>query len=877
MPVCRKSTWGKKIHQTKDTPRNQYPACIPEAIISITTVAASVPRVSQIRHPDPLERSLQGFNDRGLHENTVREVNLGWLPEDWYTERTDWGLPEKVKEDGTNSKLWIPAGLVIPCFHDGKLQRLRIRRHNITDGDDRYYILPGSSPIPMILGTGDIFIIVESELDAILLWQEVGDLVGVIAMGSAVMKPDQETSIMLHQAKKILVSLDNDAAGIKNSWKSWLSSFSNATRWPTIRGKDPTEAHLKGLNLRDWVKAGILSERRQTPIVKAPVVIIEDVNVAPVDVSPNSGSIIGQLEQFQGSPIIAIRIATTGDDPFKDKITAVTLCAPDHTPVVLDLTQSGSEEMTGLLKPLLGKPSEKVFYDAKTTLNFFHAVGIEVNGPLYDVVLADRILNAGLGERKREFHDVVNEYSMTSNDDDPAILLDLREATLSHLTDNNLLDTANLEFECIRAVAEMERNGIRADKNKLTETLQALSSRKDLLEPTLHVELGEINLNSPKQVKEALNKKGIRVNSTNQETLLPLVTKHSFLSDYLSYKKTMYDLGLINNLLSRIDANTGRLHPQYSQIGAPTGRFSCSDPNLHAIPTVEDFRSCFIADDGHKLVIADYSQIELRIVAEISQDPRMIDAYQKGEDLHRLTAAVVTGKAIAEITKEERSAAKAVNFGLIYAMGAKTLKEYSLNNYGVSMTLSQAKEFRSKFFSAYQGIDRWHQDVRLKVEKETRTLGNRRREWGDGHVNVAELLNTPVQGTSADITKRALCTLHERSQGSGIRIVGCIHDEIIIEASVAETDTAAQILKDSMIDAGKIYLRDVPILVDVSVVDNWYEKLMVLWICPEIPSGTFQSRPGKENFGSGDMGGGIGGGSSYVMVEPKGVKLPEGY
>jgi len=771
-------------------------------------------------------------NDRGLKEETIRNANLGWLPEDWYTERKDWGLPEKVKEDGTPSKLWIPAGLVIPCFHDGKLQRLRIRRYNITEGD-RYHVLPGSSSIPMILGIRDIFIIVESELDALLLRQESGDLVGVIAMGSAVMKPDEVTSNMLRQAKKILVSLDNDQAGAKESWRWWLSYFPNAIRWPTIRGKDPTEAHLKGLNLRDWVKAGIMSERRQTLIVASSLVTPKKGNALPIEVSPDPASIMGQLEQIRGSSIIAIRIVTEGDDPFKDKITAVTVCAPDHTPVLLDLTQSQPEEMINSLKPLLGNPSEKVLYDAKTALNFFHVVGIEVNGPIYDVMLADRILNAGLGERKREFSDVVNQYSaaVDENDtgnisiaDEAVILLELREATLDHLTEYDLMDTANLEFDCIRAVAGMERNGIRVNGNRLLEMLQALSSRQDIAKQTLHGELGDINLNSPKQVLKVLNAKGIGINSTNQETLLPLVTKYPFLSDYLSYKKVTYDISLTNNLLTRISPSTGRLHPQYSQIGAPTGRFSCFDPNLHAIPTVEEFRSCFIADDGHKLIIADYSQIELRIAAEISQDRRMIDAYQKGEDLHRLTASLVTGKSIAEITKDERSAAKAVNFGLIYAMGAKTLKEYSLNNYGVSMTLQQAKEFRSKFFSAYQGISQWHQDVQLKVERETRTLGNRRREWGEGFVNVAELLNTPVQGTSADITKRALSILQERSQGSGIRIVGCIHDEIIIEAPIANTETAAGILKDSMIDAGKIYLKEVPIVVDVSVADNWYQK-----------------------------------------------------
>jgi len=204
----------------------------------------------------------------------------------------------------------------------------------------------------------------------------------------------------------------------------------------------------------------------------------------------------------------------------------------------------------------------------------------------------------------------------------------------------------------------------------------------------------------------------------------------------------------------------------------------------------------------------------------------MIDAYKKGEDLHRLTASVITGKPMSDITTEERNAAKAVNFGLIYAMGPKSLKEYSLNNYGVSMTLQQAKEFREKFFEAYEGVNRWHQDVQMESSEETRTLGNRRRimENHDHHEDIAKMFNTPVQGTSADITKKALCILRDRSRNNGIKVVGCIHDEIIIEAPVEEAEAAAQILKQSMIDAGKVYLKNVPIVVEVSIADNWYEK-----------------------------------------------------
>jgi len=372
----------------------------------------------------------------------------------------------------------------------------------------------------------------------------------------------------------------------------------------------------------------------------------------------------------------------------------------------------------------------------------------------------------------------------------------------------------------------MERNGIRVEHAKLNTMLQTLSSRKDTLEQALHLELGNINLNSPKQVTEALHIKKIRIKNTQKGTILPLVSQYPFLSDYLSYKEIAYGISLINGLASRINADTGRLYPKYSQIGAPTGRFSCHDPNLQAIPKEEEFRSCFIPADGHKLIIADYSQIELRIVAEISRDKRMIDAYQKGDDLHRLTASVITGKSISDITKEERSAAKAVNFGLIYAMGPKSLKEYSLNNYGVSMTLQQAKEFRSKFFEAYEGVNRWHQNVQMESSEETRTLGDRRRTLDNygHHEDIAKMFNTPVQGTSADITKKALCILHDRSRNNEIKVVGCIHDEIIIEAPVEEVETADQILKQSMIEAGEMYLKDVPVVVEVSVADNWYEK-----------------------------------------------------
>jgi DNA polymerase-1 len=158
-------------------------------------------------------------------------------------------------------------------------------------------------------------------------------------------------------------------------------------------------------------------------------------------------------------------------------------------------------------------------------------------------------------------------------------------------------------------------------------------------------------------------------------------------------------------------------------------------------------------------------------------------------------------------------------------MEAEELAEYSLSNYGIRMTLEQAEEFREKFFSAYPGISQWHEDVELHSYNETRTLGNRKRLWCFiYHINGVAFFKAPIQGTVADILKKALCILHERIDGTGIKIIGCIHSEIITEAPVAKIDTAAETLRESMINAGKMYLKDVPVVVDVSVGDNWYQK-----------------------------------------------------
>jgi len=212
-------------------------------------------------------------SERGLSEETIKSFRLGWNPQDAWRDRKVWGLPEELKDDGKPKKLFLPAGVVIPYISSGSLQRVRIRRQDPNiDPKERYRILSGSSMGPMILrNNGQVFVIVESELDALLLYQEIKDMAGVIALGSAQKRPDKLTDELLRATNLVLVALDNDEQredgknpGAKEAWGWWMNQFSQARRLPPICGKDPCEMWKAGVSLRDWVEIGIEEESQQS-------------------------------------------------------------------------------------------------------------------------------------------------------------------------------------------------------------------------------------------------------------------------------------------------------------------------------------------------------------------------------------------------------------------------------------------------------------------------------------------------------------------------------------------------------------------------------------------------------------------------------------
>jgi DNA polymerase-1 len=421
---------------------------------------------------------------------------------------------------------------------------------------------------------------------------------------------------------------------------------------------------------------------------------------------------------------------------------------------------------------------------------------------------------------------------------DAEVLLRLRGVMIPALTKNSLETAAEIEFSCTRAVSEIETEGMLLDTEKwmdltgktrreLGEAEERLYryTNKPVVQPDFfgsETQTG-INFNSNKQVLEMLIKHGIEAEDTSRQALAPYKDE-PIVQDLKEYRRLSKLLnGFLEPMPGYIHPETGRIHADYNQIGAYSGRMSCQSPNMQQIPRSAEFRDCFIPAPGKQLIIADYSQIELRVAAQISGDERMMEAYMKNGDLHKLTASLITGVPVENITKKQRQAAKAVNFGLIYAMGSRGLMAYARDTYDVGMTLEEAENFKTRFFEAYGGIRRWHEEIKKNPPSVSRSLGRRIYYHGED-TGLAALYNIPVQGSAADIIKKALGMLVYTLKGTGSRIIAVVHDEILLETPVENALKAAGILRETMIEAGSGFMPDVPLAADAHVASSWAEK-----------------------------------------------------
>ena len=571
-------------------------------------------------------------------------------------------------------------------------------------------------------------------------------------------------------------------------------------------------------------------------------------------------------DELKREEFLGFDTETTELDPYKGELRLVQLSNGKNTYVidVRPFSENGDSRSNANLAPLRDLLSSerpvKAAHNAKFDSKWVrHHLGCEIGG-IYDTYLASQLIAAGESDRRHGLADVSQFFLGTELDKteqvsdwsaaelspsqteyaarDAAIMVSLREKLHERIANDNLNEVAQIEFDCVMPIAEMELNGFYLDESRWREQLGKVRVAQEKVADELQDMLSagvaqatlfgraEINLDSQSQVTDALVNLGVPVPDTTRAwQLQPLAEKYPVVGKLLEYRavqKSMTSFG--ENILEFIEPKTGRIHADFRQIGAPTGRFSCSNPNLQQIPHEEAYRRCFRAADGKKLVIADYSQIELRILADFSDDKNFINAFVSGEDFHTTTASQVFGVKPEDVSPDQRSFAKRLNFGIVYGVGA--------SRFGLMTGLSQseAENTMRKYFGTFVDLRSYlykaGEDVLKNRTARTasgRTLRLRFDETDRQQVSSARRygVNMPIQGTSADILKLALRLLHDSIRGTSAKLVNIVHDEIIVECDAAEAEATADRLEKAMCAAGERYVKKVPVKVDAKIADEW--------------------------------------------------------
>jgi DNA polymerase-1 len=520
------------------------------------------------------------------------------------------------------------------------------------------------------------------------------------------------------------------------------------------------------------------------------------------------------------------------------------------------------------LKPLLEnkhlkKVGQHMKYDAHVLANY----DIALKGVEFDTMLESYVLDsvatkhdmdslslkylglktvkyediAGKGAKQITFNQIGIEEAGPYAAEDADITLRLHQTLWPRLQAKPALSKVftDIEMEVMPVLFEMEENGALIDSDKLHEQSAQIEIRLQELEQEAHNSAGQVfNLGSPKQLAEILfEKQGLPVRkktpkgapSTAEEVLQELAEEYELPRLILENRglaklKNTYT----DKLPMMVNSNTGRVHTSYHQAVAATGRLSSTDPNLQNIPIRSEegrkIRQAFIAPKGYKLVAADYSQIELRIMAHLSGDKGLLSAFAEGRDVHRATAAEVFGVSEAEVTDNQRRSAKAINFGLIYGMSAFGLAKQLGTGRG------EAQEYVNKYFERYPGVRDYMDNTREHAKDlgYVETLYGRRLYLPDIRASNGQrrqhaertAINAPMQGTAADIIKRAMIRVHEWLPASGYdaKLLMQVHDELILEVREDQAETFAVELKTQMQCAAAL---DVPLIVDVGIGDNW--------------------------------------------------------
>ncbi|MGN5518526.1 DNA polymerase I [Halopseudomonas sp. Lyrl_26] len=585
------------------------------------------------------------------------------------------------------------------------------------------------------------------------------------------------------------------------------------------------------------------------------------------------------LQQLREAPLFAFDTETTSQYAQQAELVGVSFAVEPHRAAYVPLAHSymgvpqqlDRDQVLGQLKPLLEDPARpKLAQNAKYDINVLAHYGVEVRGVAFDSMLESYVLDstatrhdmdslalkylgigttrfediAGKGAKQLTFDQIALEQAAPYAAEDADITLRLHRTLWPRLQETGALASVfqDIEMPLMPVLARIERTGTLVDARLLGEHSRELGEKMVALERQAFELAGEeFNLGSPKQLCAILyEKQGLPVlaktakgqPSTAESVLAELADQGHALPQVIMQHRTLSKLKstYTDRLPEQINPRTGRIHTSYHQAVTATGRLSSSDPNLQNIPirTAEGrrIRQAFIAPAGYRIMAADYSQIELRIMAHLAQDEGLLDAFRQGLDVHRATAAEVFGVSLEEVTADQRRSAKAINFGLIYGMSAFGLAKQ------IGVDRKQSQDYIDRYFARYPGVLRYMENTRAQAADKgyVETLFGRRLYLPEIHSKNQAMrkgaertaINAPMQGTAADIIKRAMIEVDAWLQDSGLdaKVVMQVHDELVLEV---REDLIAQVstgLQQRMSAAASL---DVPLLVETGVGNNWDE------------------------------------------------------
>jgi len=602
--------------------------------------------------------------------------------------------------------------------------------------------------------------------------------------------------------------------------------------------------------------------------------------VAQYEVIADEEGLDRLITQLEDATKLTIDTETTSVDPMEAQLVGIALTDEAergyYLPVRAPLGDPQLPARTAIerLRPLLGTVEiPKQGHNIKYDLIVLERCGCTVGNPVFDTMIAEWLIDPSsqslglkdlawtrLHERMTPITDLIgtgrNQLTMRQVPVRRAAPYACADVDMTHrlgsvleseLKEKELWSLfTDVEMPLVPVLAAMEQVGVGFDVKQLERMSRRLAERLGEIEAEIHERVGyTFNVNSPQQLSDALFKKmglpseGVRRTktghySTAASVLEPLQRRYQVVERVLEYRslsklKSTY----VDALPRMIHPDTGRLHTSYNQTGTVTGRLSSSDPNLQNIPIRSELgrhvRRAFVAKEGWKLIAADYSQVELRVMAHVSGDEGLLGAFARGEDIHASTAAAILEIPLEEVTPNQRRLAKSVNFGLSYGQTAYGLAQ------ATGLTQPEAEDFIARYFERFPGVRRYIERTKVVAARQgyVETLLGRRRYFPElqpgskaSHYarQAAErmAINAPIQGTAADIIKIAMIDLYETLEERGFqsRIILQVHDELIVEAPEDEVDQVSALMCETMEDAFDL---DAPLEVDLKIGQNWEE------------------------------------------------------